>query len=124
MKINSENGKIILRISLALVFLWFGINQVYSQSEWVGFIPDFLSEIINPNLLVLINGSFEIILGIALITGFYTRLSALLLSLHLFGIALSIGYNPIAIRDLGLALATLSIFFNGTDKWCYDKNKI
>ena len=45
MEINSEYGKRVLRISLSLVFLWFGINQLYFPSSWIGFVPSFLSGI-------------------------------------------------------------------------------
>ncbi|MDO8467918.1 MAG: DoxX family membrane protein [Nanoarchaeota archaeon] len=124
MKINGENGKIVLRISLSLVFLWFGINQIYSPTSWTGFVPPFVSSIISPGTVVLMNGSLEIILGLFLISGLYVRFSSLVLAVHLFAIALPMGYNAIAIRDFGLAFATLAIFFNGADKFCLDyKNK-
>ncbi|MEK6895341.1 MAG: DoxX family protein [Nanoarchaeota archaeon] len=124
MKINGENGKIVLRISLSLIFLWFGINQIYSPTNWTGFVPSFVSSIISPGTVVLMNGALEIILGLFLIFGLYVRFSSFILSIHLLGIALSMGYNAVAVRDLGLAFATLAIFFNGADKWCLDyKNK-
>lgn len=123
MKINSEYGKIILRISLSLVFLWFGINQLYSPSNWTVFVPKLFSGIIASKLLVMINGSFEVIFGLIMISGIYLRLTALLLSLHLIGISFSLGYSALAVRDLGLSLSTLSIFFLGPDKWCFDKKE-
>ena len=121
MKINSEYGKIILRISLSLVFLWFGINQIYSPLEWVGFIPNFLSQIISAKTLIILNGSFEIIFGLMMLTGLYLRIVSLFLSLHLISIALSLGYSALLVRDLGLAFAVLATLFLGPDKWCLDK---
>ena len=119
MEINSEYGKRVLRISLSLVFLWFGINQLYFPSSWIGFVPSFLSGIFGAGDLVFINGSLEVVFGLMILFGIYLRFSSLILSLHLFGIAFSLGYGAIAVRDFGLALATLSLFFFGKDKWCF-----
>lgn len=118
MKINSEYGKIILRISLSLVFLWFGISQLYSPGSWSGFIPAFLTALLPAKTFVLINGAIEVILGLMLLSGLYVRFASLILGLHLLGIAFTMGYNAVAIRDVGLGLATLAILFNGYDKWC------
>src|SRR3989338_4294481 len=56
-----------------------------------------------------------------LVLGVFTRFSALVLGLHLFGIAFSLGYNDIAVRDFSLALATMAVVFYGSDRLCYDK---
>ena len=55
-----------------------------------------------------------------LLVGYYTRVSSLLLTIHLLGISISLGYNDIAIRDLVLTIATFVVFLNGKDKWCLD----
>lgn len=118
---NKETGKIILRISLSLVFLYFGFSQIISPDEWSSLVPEFLAgKIITVNNLVVMNGILEITLGIFLLIGLYTRFSALVLALHLGFITLHLGFNPIGIRDFGLTIATLSIFFNGIDKWTVD----
>lgn len=119
MRINQEYGKIILRISLSLVFLWFGINQLYYPSSWIGFVPSFIP--FSPGTIVLLNGSLEVILGLMLLSGIQVRFSSLVLSIHLFLIALPMGFTAIAIRDFGLALATLSVFFFGADKLCIER---
>lgn len=121
MKIKQEHGKIILRICLALVFLWFGFSQVQSPDSWKGLVPAMFSNILDSGIIVLLNGSAEIILGLMLLTGLYTRIVALLLGLHLFGIAFSLGFNAIAVRDFGLAFATIAVFFLGSDKLCLDE---
>ncbi|MEK6859736.1 MAG: DoxX family membrane protein [Nanoarchaeota archaeon] len=118
--IDKEYGKIILRISLALVFIYFSVNQLINPGYWTGFVPNFALQFgLSAKNLVLLNGIFEIIFGSLMLLGIYTRVSALLLSLHLTGIAISIGFSdPTGIRDFGLAMATLAIFFLGKDKFC------
>ena len=120
-KKSEEFAKPVLRVSMGLVFLWFGPQQISNPGAWTGFVPAFTSFLGNPENLVIGNAIFELIFGAFLIIGLYTRLSAILLSLHLFGIAISIGITPVGIRDLGLALATLAIFLGGKDKYCLDK---
>lgn len=122
MKINNDCGKIVLRVSLSLVFFWFAFNQILNPTNWTGLIPAFINDLgISSNLMVTLNGTIELALSALLILGLYTRFASLLLGLHLFGIASIFGLNnPTGIRDFGLALATLSIFFSGPDKFSFD----
>lgn len=120
---------IILRIGLSLVFLWFGFEQVINTSMWTSLIPDWITAIsgISSVSLVYFNGAFEIVFGLFLLVGFFTRATALLLALHMFHITLTVGYSSIGVRDFGLTMAAFSIFFYGVDSWCLDsfwqKNK-
>ena len=117
-----EYGPIILRISLSLVFLWFGITSVFDSSALVGYVPEFAYNLpISLESIVILNGIFEIVLGILLITGLFTRVVAVALSLNTLFIMFSLGYNDIAVRDFGIALATLAIAFNGPDNWSLDR---
>jgi len=117
-----EYGPIILRISLSRVFLWFGLTGVFNTEFLVGYVPDFASNLpISIESVVILNGIFEIILGILLITGLFTRVVAFVLSLHTLSIMFSLGYNDVAVRDFGIALATLAIAFNGADNWSLDR---
>ena len=116
--VNQDISKAVLRISLALVFLYFGISQLISQDRWIGFIPDFVANIVNSEIMVVINGSLEVILGSLMLLGFFVRPVALILSLHLFIIAVSIGFSPTGVRDFGLSMSTLAVFLNGSDKYC------
>ncbi len=116
-----EYAPAILRISVSLVFLWFGFTQLFHPSSWVSYLPQWTGKfIISQTTIVILNALFEIFFGILLLIGFYTRLSALLLGVHLLGITLSIGLNATGIRDFGLTFATLAIFLYGPDKLTLD----
>ena len=124
MKIDKykEYAPLIARVSISLVFLWFGLNELINTEEWVTWLPQFAHNLpIAPTTLVLINGTFEIIFGGLLLLGLFTRITAFLLFIHLLGISFSVGYSDVMIRDLGLSLVTLSIFLSGPDKWCLEK---
>lgn len=116
-------GPTIVRIALALVFLWFGSQQLINTGAWLSFVPDFAISMshLSAATLVHFNGAFEIVFGLALLVGFFSRTSALLLGLHLFSITLTLGLSAIGVRDFGLALATLSIVFAGGGIWTVDK---
>lgn len=136
---NKKYSTDIVRIAVSMVFLWFGINQIVDPESFLGYIPQWLysqePQMMHgfmqfmqavPNFvyaIILLNGIFETIFGILLLIGFFTRIAALFLALHLFGIAFSLGYNDIAIRDFGLALATVSLIFSGAGELSLD-NKL
>lgn len=108
----------VLRIGMSLIFFWFAINQFLDPEVWEGFIPSQLTDILNISArnFVLANATFEIIFAGLLLLGIYVRFAALLLALHLGGIVFSLGYNAIAIRDLGLMFSTFAIFLHGPDQ--------
>ena len=112
---------VILRIGLALVFLWFGSQQIFNADMWTSFIPSWMIAIgFNPTFLVHFNGAFEIVFGLCLLAGYFTRTTALLLALHMLDITITVGYSSIGIRDFGLFIATFAIFLYGADVWCLD----
>jgi uncharacterized membrane protein YphA (DoxX/SURF4 family) len=117
LKLNKEEiGVYILRLGLATVFLYFGISQILDQSKWIYFVPDrFLNFYINEVLkskLVFINGIFDTLIALSLISGLFIRIFSILGFIHLISITIfSLGFEPSGIRDLGLAFAMLSLFF-------------
>jgi uncharacterized membrane protein YphA (DoxX/SURF4 family) len=118
----SAYGPVLLRVAMSLVFLWFSTNQFMHPASWVGVVPGWASGLFgSATTVVFLNAWFEIVAGILLIVGFHTRVVALLLALHLVSIAGGFGLSAIGVRDWGLCLATLAIFFNGYDMWCVDK---
>lgn len=115
---------VVLRIGIAILFLWFGFAQVSSPLDWTTFLPKWVSMIpISSINFVYLNAGFEIIFGFLLLLGLFTRVSALLLGLHLLGIAFSLGYNALGVRDFVLAIATLSVFMRGADFLCWDRRR-
>lgn len=107
-------GFLVLRIGLALIFIWFGYQQLSHADMWTSYVPAWASgSFLDAHQLVLMNGLFEIVAAVLLIFGVFVRTVALLLALHLVGIALSIGLNPVGVRDLGLAFATTALALIG-----------
>ena len=120
MKINASYAPIAVRWGIALVFLWIGIDIWVHTDYWVIWLPGYISQFIEPTTLMLFTGVFDFVFGLLLLFGLFTRISALLMALHLIGVITGIGYTDIAVRDFGLLLATMGIFFHGPDTWCLD----
>ncbi len=106
-----EFGISVLRIGLAIVYLWFGFAQIFDGASWVYLVPDWAVSLLHipPAMIVLGNGIFEIVFGGLLALNIQTRISALLLALHLVPIASQLGLTETGIRDFGLIMATFAL---------------
>ena len=105
---------VVLRWGMALIFFWFGVNQILNPIQWTSYLPTWTAGLpISSIRFVLMNGWFEIVGATLLVLGVYTRLTAFLLSAHLFGIAFTMGLDAIGMRDVGLAIATGVVFLQG-----------
>lgn len=113
-------GMYLLRLGLAGVFLYFGFSQLLDSLAWVSIVPEWAVNVIHlpPAMIVMGNGVFEVILGSMLAMGFYVRIIAFVLALHLIPITLDFGFSPTAVRDFGLIIAalTLSLIYTGDNK--------
>jgi uncharacterized membrane protein YphA (DoxX/SURF4 family) len=118
-----EYAPIVLRLAMASVFLWFGINQLVDTEYFEGYVPEWAHAIAPVNLIVISNGIFETIFGLLLLTGLFTRVAAVILGLHLLGITFELGYNEIGVRDWGLALGTFAVALYGPDRWTVDNRR-
>lgn len=116
----------VLRISMAVVILWFSAQQFIHTDAWTAYVPDSAVAMsrLSATTLVYFNAIFELVFGVMLVFGWQTRISALLLALHLFDIMYVVGYGEIGVRDFGLAFATLVVFMNGSDILCMQKKKL
>ena len=114
---------VVLRIGIALVFVWFGISQLADPASWTGYVPDYVMSIsgLAVTTIVYLNGIFEIIFGSMLLFGLFTRLAALLLALHILDITLIVGFDSTGVRDFGLSIATIAIFLQGVDWFSLDR---
>lgn len=113
MKYSRQNlGAYILRLGLAVVFLWFGFSQLFDSLSWVAIVPSWAVDLIHlpPAMIVLANGIFEVVLGSLLAMGFLVRIVSLLLALHLAVIVFDIGFSATGVRDFGLVVSSFVLF--------------
>ena len=119
-----KTSHLFLRLGLALVFLWFGIDKFIHPNYWINawtplWLQSILSRLNIGNLnFIYADGIFEIVLGLGFIFNIFVKLFALLAIVLLLAIALSFGLNEVIIRDAGLIGAALALlFWNGRKKY-------
>ena len=107
----------VTRIGLSGIYLWFGYQQLAHTKMWTSYVPKDILKIIPLRVesIVHANGAFELVFGTALILGLFSRLCSLLLAIHMFDVTFIVGFDALGMRDLGLAIASLSIFLYGPD---------
>lgn len=105
----SPHAPAVLRVTLGLVFIYFGWSSVSNPDMFARLVPGWTAAIAPAATLVRAHGVVEIALGVLLALGVGTRAIAALLCLDLLHIASLLGWGPVAVRDLGLAGAALSL---------------
>ena len=116
---------VILRLGLAMVFVWFGTNQLLDQGMWTRLVPVSLVSMtgLTAVTIVKLNGIFELIMATLLAFGICIRVVAWLLVLHLISIIYQLGLSAVGIRDIGLMVGMLSVAFHGADAYSYDAHQ-
>ena len=111
---------VVLRLGLAMVFVWFGTHQLLDPGSWIAFVPAFTTNPwISPETIILLSGWLEIVGAALLITGFWMRPVALILGLHMLFIAIETG-GAIGVRDFGLTVACIALALSTPDCWTLD----
>lgn len=100
----------ILRIAISFVILWAGIRGIMNPTDWVGFVPQFVGDIIDPEVFLIAHGFTWILVAAGLLAGFWRPFLAFVAFTGLVGILIFNGINDITFRDVGLALAAFVLF--------------
>ena len=99
------------RITLGLVFAWFGYHELADPRLWTGYVPVVPATSSASVVLVLIHGVVLFVLAVALVVGVVPRAAGAIGALLMVEIVVSLGVsgiNDIVVRDvgvLGLAVA-------------------
>jgi len=92
-EVMAAHGLGLLRISLGVVFIWFGLLKVIGVTP----VADLVTAVISwvpAALSVPLVGLFEVVLGVGLVVGYGLRFTLLLLWLHLAGTFLLLLVRP------------------------------
>lgn len=110
---NREIISFLLRIGLAFVFIYASVASFLNPNSWVGYVPNFIREVVNPEIFLKIHGVFEMALGIWLVSNKGIKYAGILSILSLMGIiAFNISDMDIIFRDVAILLmaAALTVF--------------
>lgn len=121
---STKLSHLILRLALAFVFIWFGTDKFIHPDYWLNaWTPVWFKEILDRlnfgalNFIYL-NGIFEIVVGIGLVFNIFVKLFSFLAALFLTAVILTVGFNEVIVRDVGLlGIALALLFWNGRKKY-------
>lgn len=114
---SSNYSYLALRLGLATVFLWFGIDKFIHPSYWLNaWLPTWsLNFLTKTNLsgvqFIYALGAFETLIGLSMILGIFEKLFSLLAIILLVAILIINGLSEVTIRDFGLIGAFLAVVF-------------
>lgn len=100
--------QLVLRIGIAVVFLWFGIDKFIHPQYWLdAWVPIWVQSAVmavrlSPQNFIILTGMFEVFVGLSLATGFFMRLFSAAGALFLVVIVVVNGIPLILVHDIGL----------------------
>lgn len=107
---NHDLVLLLLRIGIASVFLYAAVAATVNPLNWIGYLPQYLGNIIPKDILLKFFSFYEFILGIWLLTGWKTFYSAVLSVLTLFGIIVTnLGIFDITFRDVAILFSAIAL---------------
>jgi hypothetical protein len=104
----------VLRIAIALSFLYPPLAALTDPYSWSGYFPSFLTAILGTNTLLFLHafGIVEVAIALWVLFGKRILIPSILAALMLLAI---VGFNlaqfPILFRDISIALAALALAF-------------
>jgi len=101
----------ILRVGLAITFLWIGILILKNPEAWTGFISPRVAELLPVSPVEAMQGTavLDLIIGALLLFGVWTWIGALLGSLHMISVIIVAGITDITVRDIAVFASAVAI---------------
>lgn len=102
---------LILRIGLAVTFLWIGVLILKQPEAWGGYLQPWAAELLPVPIEQAMMGTavMDIIIGAMLLFSPLVGIAALVGSIHLIVILVMSGITDITVRDIGILAGTLAI---------------
>jgi len=113
---STKYSYLILRIGLAAVFLWFGVDKFFHPTFWINTsIPASIIALvgkvgISATQLIYLNGVFDVLIALSLITGVFIQFFAFCAGLLVLFNLVFTGLNETTVHDIGLIGACISVF--------------
>lgn len=101
---------LLLRVSLGGLFLYFGLQALLEPNVALSYIPSYV-DFLATNTFITIWGVIEIIIGLMLVLGVFTKWAAFAAAALLVPIIISLGLNEVAYRDIVILFAALRLAY-------------
>jgi cobalamin biosynthesis protein CobD/CbiB len=103
---------ILLRLALALAFIYPPISAHFAPYDWIGYFPSFMRNIVSDQTLLGAWGILELVIGVWILSGKRIFIPSVLAAVLLVSIVL---FNPsqfeVVFRDLSIAFVALALAF-------------
>lgn len=103
----------ILRVGMAITFLWIGVLIFREPRAWGGLLQPWAAGLLPVPLgqAMLATAVLDVLIGLFLLVDIFTFIASAIGLLHLLVVLTVVGINEITVRDIGLAAAMLALVF-------------
>ncbi len=112
---SAVTARNVLLCGLAFIFLSFGVDKFVHPLLWIGWIPTWMDGLwgMTSSQWLQIIGASEALIGAALLfpVRLVRQIATIVAALHLVTILTQVGWNDIAVRDIGLLAMTVALWF-------------
>lgn len=107
---TQKYASLLLRIGMAVTFMYAAWASFRTPTDWIGFFPGFLLNIIPGSFLLPLFSVAELILAAWLLSGKWMLYAALTSAALFFGIVVvNLGALDLVFRDVGLGFAAIAL---------------
>ena len=108
----NKTALLVLRIGLAITFMWVGVMILQSPEAWASYMQPWAAALLPLPAVSAIQATavLDLVIGVFLLIGFFTPLAALLAALHMVSVLVVTGINDVTVRDIGLLGASTALF--------------
>lgn len=101
----------VLRVGLGITFLWIGVLIFRDPQFWSGFIQPWAADLIPVPLesAMISTAILDVLIGLLLLVDVLTWVAALVATIHLAVVLITVGIDVVTVRDIGLLAGTLAL---------------
>ncbi|OGI65263.1 hypothetical protein A3A95_03555 [Candidatus Nomurabacteria bacterium RIFCSPLOWO2_01_FULL_39_18] len=113
----------VLRVGLAITFLWIGILILKNPGAWGGFIAPWAMKLMPAPVeqMMVATAWLDIIIGALLLFDVLVWLGAILAAGHLVMVLVVSGINDVTVRDIAILAGSLALFAESIPAFIRDK---
>ena len=113
----------ILRIGVAITFLWIGILIFKTPEAWGGYLQPWVAELLPVPLEQVMMGTavLDMAIGTLLLINYWVFLAALVGAIHLVVVLTASGITDITVRDIAILAAAVALTVDSLPKAFSDK---
>lgn len=103
----------VLRVGVAITFLWIGILIIRDPDAWGGLLKPWAAKLLPVPLEQAMYGTavLDLLIGLCLLIEIFVLPAAIISLAHLIIVLSTVGIDVITVRDIGLAGASLALIF-------------